>query len=346
MPILGLSLAIWSAWAPATTEPSFEPLLDPTPVVDLQWSAPTECPSAADIKAAIAELVGRPLGQDPERRMGVTATIHLEANEYRLQLRIKQPDGTTLERRLETSECADLGEPVAVIVAIAVSTSAEPVIPLAPERPGAHTVSRREIKPAVVEPPPATTRDSPTRAPGLPKSEASRAWHAQGALAVAGGIASANLPGVGVAAQVSAGILLGRLRLDVVVTHEFSREQRRRAAGDVVGGRFNLTAVRPEACWRPGRQRWHLPVCLGPELGVVVASGFGVTETQTIQHTRLALVAGPSFVWAVHRSVALRLRTELVVSPARRRFTLAGTDLFTTRAVGARVSGGVEFHFP
>lgn len=318
--------------------------LPPTPAVAIEWSAPPGCPTAAAIEARIVELVGRRLGTDPSRVFAVTGTIAAQDSGFVLDLVLREPDGTEVSRRLEAQTCAELGEPAAVVVAIAVvppdEDSAPIVVPDAPPRAGAPpfpsgapaTIDAAD--PLLSGPTVNATRREPRRS--------SPRLRPRGVLGVLGGVAGGVLPSVGGALQATLGLSFEALRIDLVVTHEF----RRRVTRERGGGMFDVTAVRPELCWTPGRGRWRIPLCGGPEVGVLRAGGFGVDVTRRVQHVWFAVAASAGVGVALHRFVALRLRTELVVAPMRREFTLDGAGLSTTGPIGARATLGVEAWFP
>jgi hypothetical protein len=318
----------------------------PTPVVALEWIAPPGCPDADAIEARIVELVGRPLGTDPTRVLGVTGTVTADANEFVLDLVLHPPDGGEVSRRLAAQTCAELAEPAAVVVAIAVVPDAGAddtegvVVPPSPRSPEVASDEAHALAPLGPALEPAPRGRATTDRQRTPRVR--RRVRPRGVVGAYGGIAGGVLPSVGGALQADLGLAFPSLRIDLVVTHEF----RRRIAGSRGGGLFDVTAVRPEICWTPGRGRWRFPLCAGPELGALRAGGFGVDVTRRVRHVWFALAAGAGVTASLHRFVGLRLRAELVASPLLREFTLDGARLSRTGPLGARATFGVETWFP
>jgi len=349
----------------ATTAPAVEPQPPPTPTVRLDWTAPSECPTREEVEAQIAELVGRPLGEDPNRILDVRGVIVAGHGGYTLSVRTQHPDGAVEAREFSAKACRELGEPAAVVVAIAVG-----------DPPPDHVHARAKDPPTAREPvvapaPPTTPAVAPTSPPPtvLPNSDTSPAasseresaplrrwsprqpepvapWSSDGrtrlVVGVSGGLAGGSLPRLGAMMQGSLGVLRPALRFDFVVAHAFRRELSR--AGSTAD--FALTVARPELCARPGGGDWRVPLCAGPEFGVLRARGTTTSPSTEVTRLWMALVAGPGLVWAPHPVLAFRLRAELVVSPARRGFTIDTQPLFTTRAVGGRGTLGLEIWLP
>jgi hypothetical protein len=154
------------------------------------------------------------------------------------------------------------------------------------------------------------------------------------------------LPGVGGVLEGSVGVLVGPARFEVAVLHLFDR---RRERDDGSGGRFRVTAARPQGCFEPGVGRFAFPICGGVELGVMRAAGVGVQRSETVRGFWLGLVAGAGFVGAPLPWLALGVRAELVVTPLRREFTLDADPIVTvvtTGAVGGRGLAVVELRLP
>src|SRR5688500_11310961 len=159
---------VWRiAWS-LVVEPA-EPVREPTPVVELRWAAPVECPDAEQVRAKVVELVGRPLAEDPRRVLRVEGTI-THGDGYELVLRIDAGEGAN-ERRLAAPRCEELLEPAAVVVAVAVDPLIEPpeVVPEAPAiaeppqpvAPTPHAAAPIDAEPAEPRPRPRAQQHRP-----------------------------------------------------------------------------------------------------------------------------------------------------------------------------------------
>jgi hypothetical protein len=285
----------------------------PTPALALQWTAPAECPRAHEVEAAIVEMIGRPLAEDPDRVLHAVGTIEASARGWVLVMRIE--DG---ERRFEAPQCRDLLEPAALVITIAVDAAVDQ-----PPPPG--------VTPDV-EPPPAPPRREPARA----------RRRARSVIGLLGGIDGGNLPAPAGTIAGSVGVMIGRARIEIAALHLFARTIRT-ASG---GGEFSVTAARVQGCFAPGRGALSVPICSGVELGLLRGSGVEVERSNTERKLWLGLVGGAGLAWAVRSQLALVLRAELVVSPLRHEFALQQRPLVTTGAVGGRGLAGLEVRLP
>lgn len=347
----------WAFWVLAVA-PVAEEEPPPTPVVQLEWTAPPECPTREEVQAQIVELVGRPLGQDSTRILDVQGVIVAAPGSYTLSLRSQHPDGVVEERELSATVCRDLGEPAAVVVAIAVEGPVQggadaPSTDVDPSPPQEMVAEAPALNP-VTNTLPLSTESLPS--PGVDDERAPmRRWRPRQpqpaptsdgltrfVVGVSGGLTGGSLPRVGPMVQGSVGLLRPGLRLDLVVAHAF----RRTLSRGTDGSDFALTVVRPELCVRPGRAKWRIPVCAGPELGVLRAWGGRVASPNSAIRLWMAIAAGTGLVWAPHHVVALRLRGEAVVAPVRRGFTIDGLTVYTTGVFGGRASLGIEIRLP
>src|SRR3954463_2550147 len=100
-----LSLAlVWSLAGPAQRAHAAELRLD--------WTAPPECPSARDLRARVARLVG----SVPDPNLLAAVEVTRAAEGYRAHLVLRGPSGFG-ERRLEDAQCDVLVDSVALLIA-------------------------------------------------------------------------------------------------------------------------------------------------------------------------------------------------------------------------------------
>jgi hypothetical protein len=84
--------------------------------VDLDWNAPSSCPTAAEVRARIRALAGTSSPSDAPLRATATITQH-RAGSLHLQL-VLTMDGLVGERSLEARACDDLAGATAVHIAL------------------------------------------------------------------------------------------------------------------------------------------------------------------------------------------------------------------------------------
>jgi hypothetical protein len=107
-----LSLAlVWSLAGPAQRAHAAELRLD--------WTAPPECPSARDLRARVARLVG----SVPDPNLLAAVEVTRAAEGYRAHLVLRGPSGFG-ERRLEDAQCDVLVDSVALLIALSIPSPA------------------------------------------------------------------------------------------------------------------------------------------------------------------------------------------------------------------------------
>jgi hypothetical protein len=306
----------------------------PTPVVELAWQAPPECPTADDVLAVVTKLVEAPLGQDPSRRLHVEGVVTHDDDGYAIALSLASGTDSS-QRTFQTASCDELLEPVGVVVALAVDPHID-AMPLHDEPPPPEpTTIPAPIPPEPIDP-------SPVRAvaPAAKRRDPIRA-----VLGVRGGIDGGQLPGVGGVLVGSLGVSRRRARAELGALQLFERGRaRERASG--IGGAFRVTAATIRGCAELGPVRVRVPVCGGAEVGAIRGRGFGPIRHDTVHKLWLALVAGAGVVWLPVPRVGIGLHAELVIAPFRREFLLDGTRLFVTRVAGGRALLTLETRLP
>lgn len=305
----------------------------PTPVVEIEWRGPAECPSGDDVRTAVEAIVG-PFGEDPSRRLRVAGVTAREGTAYVLQLEV-DTGGAVATRRFEAPRCDELLAPVVVVVALAVDLTAaassdEPT----PEPPPV-------VSPPIAEPV-APPRDAPPPRTISPKPPTSGP-RTRALLGASTGLDVGHLPGVGAALEVELGVVRGRGRAELGVVHLFARDHDRTRG---TGGTFAATNAVARGCAELGRRKLLVPICAGIELGSIRASGRGVSDTDEANHLWFALAAGAGVAWVPHPRVAIGARAWLLVAPARRAFSLAGAPLYTTGVVAGRPLVHIEVRLP
>lgn len=130
--------------------------------------AAESCPDEATFVAAVARMMHRELAAGPSM---VTVAMHAEPERVDGSVTMKEARGAVvMERRLHGKRCRDVGEGLALIVALAIDPLADPSLPTLPEP-----------ERLVVPPPPPWLVAAPVKQPSAPSPapqvEEPRAFH-------------------------------------------------------------------------------------------------------------------------------------------------------------------------
>ncbi|MEM9461830.1 MAG: hypothetical protein AAGF11_47165 [Myxococcota bacterium] len=321
--------------------------------VDLEWTAPAECPDRQDVLERIdGYLVGAPERSEP---VSVRGEVTREAQAWTLHLQTRVGDEQQ-ERMLTDADCDGLAETAAVLVAIAVSPALEVDEPSErnePAEPNEPAERAEQAEQAVVPPPTAELRSTPQPAPALDTTSLSVPTAApapvrarqrpRGSLRVLGGFSAGWLPpggDVGLAAAVSWQLA----RIEVSGLYGARRQLR---FSDVPNAGADATgwAVGAQGCGIVPVRPWlSTPLCLGVEAGQVRARPVGLIEGRPGTPTTAAAVVAPGLRFEVHPRVALWICAQLLVPWVRAELDVIGEDepLFRSAGIGTRLHGGLE----
>lgn len=284
-PLFGplLALAVLTASGSAHAE-------DSTPAMDLQWSAPEECPTRERILSDIQTIVGA--SERVRHEVSAVATVGHEGARWSAAVWIRTPDGTGM-RSFEADSCTALARAVSLIVALAASE--RPVSDEAPSRPpvdatkssGAETPGAgpasmdasapaerpRSEMPSVQFVPPRSSG-----ATGPQPSRAKVAGHSRFAVAAGLSADSGMLPRPSVGVGLSAAWLVlwpaWLVRAEAVGSYWPPRRQTA-PGGPSEGGDFSLVTFGVRACIAARIGRFEVGPCAGGEVDAEWASAFG-----------------------------------------------------------------------
>ena len=118
--------------------------------VDLQWSAPSACPSEANLREGLDSRVGRRITFGPDAGLHVSARITHQGDGYALALQTRSDSGSEA-RLLRAHSCNELARASVLIVALLLTRGAP--APSTPARePEAARESARDLEPASTGP--------------------------------------------------------------------------------------------------------------------------------------------------------------------------------------------------
>lgn len=309
---------------------------DPVEALELSWVAPPECPTAADVRADVRELVAA--AEDPQST-AITATVSLgETGRWALELDV---DNVLVSgrRTLEAESCADLAHATAMVAAIAIDPFSkqqkEADVPAAPEAP--------DTSPSLNEPTPPPAPAAPTPQPEEPPTFTDF-WSVGGA----GGVGwSAERTGV---VRLTGG--WERRQLGLRFGSEVWLPQRYDAgeAGRGVSVTHALAHLR--VCGLPGSKAVTVLLCGGARVGVSIARGFGVQERVTRGSLASAALASAGIRWTPGRTspnLGLFFDAEAALHLTRPRFhtgeqpaAYVGSSVALLLLAGAEVRFGVQ----
>jgi hypothetical protein len=274
----------------------------------LEYAAPAECPSAATLREAVANLVIR----ERSRPFSVQVTVGLDGRSYRSTM--VTSDGA--HRVLSGPTCAEVVEATAVVLALAIGPKRVPVP--AGER-GAPT---QTVSPA-----------APTSSRRLSAGASSRGDIGTLPHATLGFSGELGIHGARWSGRVAGTYWLGARGM--------------LADAPRAGGEFAWWTGAAEACGVPGHAGLRLELCGGVELGRLGAHGIGVPVKRHPSTPWGALTAEAGLTWPVSGWLRLRASLGVSLSfLGRRRFVL--DDLGTVHEpawVAGRAELGPELVF-
>jgi hypothetical protein len=156
---------------------------------------------------------------------------------------------------------------------------------------------------------------------------------------VAGGVGVGVLPTIDPLVALAFGVAPTGGRVELALAHAFAH------AADRTGpsGRIGAWLGQLRGCGEPRVARVTVPLCLGAELGGVVARGIRVETSRRRSGLMVALVAAPGIVFRPLPRLGLWASAEGFVVVRRPGFALAdGTVVHRTARAGARLLVGLE----
>ncbi|HWZ87931.1 MAG TPA: hypothetical protein VNW92_03750, partial [Polyangiaceae bacterium] len=281
--------------------------------VDLEWSAPDECPSAEYVRADVERLLGRSVDFTREGQVRVQGVVRPSpTGTWTLLLRVEVKDRVEVDT-LVANRCQALADAMALKAALALDplavaetmapapTVAPPPTVASPRRSAAPTAANTAQKPAVA---------------------ARSSSHSPRFELRIGGVGSRGyLPGFSEGGALYAALHLSALRFELGGQAE-SGGDARDAREPAVGVHLALFFAAARSCVIGGEQRWTFPICAGVELGTMRGVGFGVPTAATAGSLWSAVVVGPSVRFALSHHWAAWLEIDAVFDFVRPGFQM------------------------
>lgn len=300
--------------------------------IEIEWSAPPECPAPAELRASVVQLLG---GERTRERVRAEATVVREGEGYAAQLVLAVGEQRS-ERRLQASGCAALADAVAVVVAVTV----DPVQLLDEDR------EHVEVAEPIAEPIAAPVV-APIDVPEIPSVPVSAPTQAR-ARAPGVHVRVFSGPDFGATPKITGAIggaigLRGRWwRAEIDGSFAFARTTSLPSDEDVTA-KISRWSIGARGCGVPTRGRLEVPLCAGVEVGQLVGAGTGQTMARaTRARPWIAAVGGPALAIAVVPRLAIVVGADLVVPLWRARFEIGTQRIHRPQPIGVRGLVGVE----
>jgi hypothetical protein len=376
-----LPLALLLGLRAIAPEPASAP-----PGLELRWEAPPECPSRAQLLAAIDAILGEvDEGEHPSLRV----RGHVRAGTNGFQLRLVLDNGHASMRELRDTSCEELTEAAALVIAMTIDPRLLARMPGPPEVPEPTPVEPEPPDTVLVETPsdgapadrapddtpsdrapadhaPADT--SPDRSPldrapaETPSEDASSDTAPAPPLAretrrrspaplhflgrAQAGIGGGPLPGAAAVLGLAAGLGGRGWRAELSASY-WTPRTRTSAANPDVGVRAQLWTVGVHGCGEPRWRSLSFPLCTGIVAGAVHARGVGELEPRTVASRWVAVALEPGLVWWARPRLGVAVRAEGHAVLARPALRSEPSGtVFTSAPVGGALRAGVELRLP
>lgn len=318
--------------------------------VDLEWTAPADCPRLEDVQARIRKLAGtRKWSAVPLR----AEAIVVRKDETLLHLRLVLHAGDLVEERnIEGSSCRALAGATAVVVALMFRSGGLP----ATEAVHGELSSTGEQGPDGASGQPAGTPDPSAREPKtpgastanppveVPRPGSRRRW--RGLAQVPLGVVSIGpLPTPSLGVALAGGVSVDRWRLLMRGTAWLSQYSAGTDEFEPYGARIRRTSLTLLACRSLFASRFEIAPCAAVSLLHLSASGEGAhIAPHTAQVTWLAAGLGLHARFHVVSWMSLVLSADGELGFSRPRFVVGGVGQVQALAPGAATLGlGTEW---
>jgi hypothetical protein len=282
--------------------------------VELDWDAPSECPSGASVTADVERI----LAGSPSRtaRMRVQATVSRTSPEkWHVELLLRGAEWEA-KRGLDGPSCAAVSDAAALVIALAINPEVERPPP--PPKPDTGA-----------EPRPSSFQTPTFAGPSL----------GLGATGDAG-----SVPDGTVGIEGNFGWTIGSVHTEFSGTY-FLERRGTLAERDDVGATFRLGAMSLRGCYQFARERLAFGPCVDVGLQWTRAQGFGPIAVHQVSGVTPIIGGGLGAEWLVSRFFVPYARVGGVVPLARPDFAVQGMGhVHRAAVVSFRGTIGFEVH--
>jgi hypothetical protein len=339
-----VGLALTTSAAAQTAGP------DPAADVVLRWSAPSRCPTGDQVLEDARTLAvhrGAATLRSPIVVDGVIERI--AADRWSLTLTI-----APAQRRLEASNCAQLGRAAALFMALVMEPSRGDQPPGDPGDPGGTTSEAGPPEPPPLAPSLPVPMPSLASAAERPASAAEkpvgpqpqvRAARRELLVLAAAGVAvdAGTLPRAEALGTLEVGIRYRRLEVTLQGAAGMAQDT---TVDSTAGARLRPVNAVLTPCYAPlVRGRLRLGLCLESEVGWFRAEGLGVPQTRVTDAAWLSLGGGISAWWAFGPTFEARLGAGVLMPVVRPNFELTGLGSVFETGLAVRGGGAAVMRF-
>jgi hypothetical protein len=290
----------------------------------LEWLAPADCPSSRQVEAEIARLLGGPAHGPAGDDLRVRASV---GHNRLWSVTLETSSGTSNGRRtLSATTCEGLANATALIVALIIDPNA-----VAEHSREAEKTEQKAPATPVAEPPTA------------PRA---RTINVLAGLGATGSLGALPSPDLGLGAGLGLSGPLWRIEARVAYSTWWVKSS---TMVDPAGayGRFRLLTAMLAGCLISHRSSFDWGACLDFESGAVQGEGVGVTMDSAKTTPWLGLGAGGFLALRATPWLLFPFHIDAIVPLWRPDFTFEGVEspIFRARAVGGRMTAGIEFQF-
>jgi len=303
----------------------------PRPPYELQWSAPTSCPSPGEVNAKIATLLEGSHG--PGVFVSAEAEVDALDNGFSLELSVSTRSGRRA-RTIQSTGCDELASATALLVAIAVDPDLSIVARGSSNEPKPKPKPQPEPQPR----PQVVPETALSSASDPPRSDL------QGRVLVEGGLSLGVLPAVAPTIRGVGGLRWPAWSLQVGVLHRF-----RSLVRGARGGAAELWTVSGElrGCRVPSLQGVWFPLCVGTEFGVIAGRGLEISNPTRGRAPLIALHARGGIVAALGEHMGISIAGALVIPVIRAGFEIEGLgELYRVGAIAFDGGVALNLFFP
>jgi hypothetical protein len=289
--------------------------------IGLEWSAPPECPTAADVRAAIDVNLAGEGSAGPWQSVTVRGSIEAVDDAWLLHLRAELPAGSVV-RDVESHACAELAEAAGLILAVVL----DPLRFAATSKRVAAVGSDAEAAPNLAASPPvASPPKVRRRRPAIDLR--------LGALGEYG-----SLGGLRAGVWLGVGVVTRRFRFDLAGEYWGPRRELPFDDAPSAGVSVQLGGVAARGCVIPNDGALTFAACVGVEAGAARGQGVGLDRATLSHPAWVAVVVGPELAWISKHRVGLWVAADAMVHVVRPRWTVRDLGVAAhTAPVGFRL---------
>lgn len=221
---------------------------------DVSWDAPDGCPDADAVRAQVAQQLGR---EPADGDLDVELRVARDGDRWRLDMTAGGG-----ERTLEAATCDELAQSAALIVAMTIEAAESDAVDVASlgdlERPPAPVLTRRreiDISDREASPPPP--------------------WKLRGRVFAVGDLGTMPEPAIGAGGAIE--LALGAWGIEVTAARMAPQRETVPGMPDN-GAEMSLTTIATRLCYTAVRRRFASSGCVGGEVEIVGAEGFGFDD--------------------------------------------------------------------